>query len=191
MILNPVAALPQLICPSVHSCVWYCPERVTVVATVVFVPLSPADSVSWPSFCFRLRPVCFSTSANSGVVDFGQFVFCVVGFNVLCTVAVCCVRVHAGPPGFPQDDPENSKRTVLRPQRFNHHQIYSTTSREERLERNVGREREKQKGGILGPPTLRASRAHPSEFGAPPLHLFSAHDHGRLRSSPHGGLTVC
>ena len=46
VILSPVAAPPQLICPSVHSCTWHCPEDVTVVAAVVFVPLSTVDSVS-------------------------------------------------------------------------------------------------------------------------------------------------
>ena len=39
-ILNPVAASPQLVSPSVYSCVSHCPERVTVVVAV-FVPLSP------------------------------------------------------------------------------------------------------------------------------------------------------
>ena len=42
VILSLVAALPQLIGPSVHSCVQHCPERVTVVAAV-FVPLSPVS----------------------------------------------------------------------------------------------------------------------------------------------------
>ena len=44
--LEPCGCLPQLIGPSVHSCVQHCPERVTVVAAVVFVPLSPVSSGS-------------------------------------------------------------------------------------------------------------------------------------------------
>ena len=37
-IVSPVAASPQLVCPSVHLCVLHCPEHATVVAAVVFVP---------------------------------------------------------------------------------------------------------------------------------------------------------
>ena len=50
VIVSPVAVSPQLVCPSVHSCIWHCPEHVTAVAAVVFVPLSPVDSVSSSPF---------------------------------------------------------------------------------------------------------------------------------------------
>ena len=60
VILNPVAASPQLISPSVHSCVWHCPQLVTVVAAVVFVPLSLVDFVSSGSGIVLFDPVMLS-----------------------------------------------------------------------------------------------------------------------------------